>query len=223
MNALLRYQAALLLRSQRWLAPVLLYVAFVGTVVQSGQPVLDSLGYVAAALLPVAAWLVRVCAGQEPAASRTVVAAAVGGRPRVHLAALLTALGCAVVLGAAATAVVLAISEPASADHRVRVPLPAAGLAGLLAVCCCALTGAAVGALGSRPLLHRRGWSLTVIPLGALLCLVTTGSPAKSAVTGLVTGSLTGTVRVPVLPLLGAAGVAAVAGALACRLTSVRG
>lgn len=223
MTALIRYQTDLLVRSQRWTAPVLLYAAFLAVGVRAGQPVLDSLGYTAAGLLPVTAWLVRVCAGQEPPAARAVVAAAVGGQPRAHLAALLTALGCAGLLGTAATAVVLVISDPAGADHTVRVPLPAACVAGLLATACCVLLGAAVGALCTRPLLHGRGWSMVATVLASLLALVTTGSPAKYAVTGLVTGSLTGTVHVPVLPLLGAAAVAAAALALACRLTSVRG
>lgn len=223
MTALIRYRTALLLRSQRWLAPVLLYVAFLGVGVRSGQPVLDSLGYSAAGLLPVTAWLVQVCATQEPPAARTVVAAAVGGQPRAHLAALLAASGCAGLLGAAATAVVLLISEPASTDHTVEVPLPSAGLAGLLAAVCCVLLGAAVGALCTRPLLHRRGWSVAATVLAALLALVTSGSPAKYAVTGLVTGSHTGTVHVPVLPLLGAVAVATAVAALVCRLTSVRG
>lgn len=223
MSALIRYQAALLLRSQRWLAPVLLYVAFLVVGVRAGQPVLDSLGYSAAGLLPVAAWLVRICATQEPPAARTVVAAAVGGQPRAHLAALLTALGSAGLLGTAAIAVVLLISEPASTDHTVAVPLTSAGLAGLLATACCALLGAAAGALCTRPLLHRRGPSIAATVLAALLALVTSGSPAKYAVTGLVTGSHTGTAHVPVLPLLGAAAVATAVAALACRLTSVRG
>ncbi|WP_326657113.1 ABC transporter [Streptomyces sp. NBC_00385] len=223
MTALVRYQAALLLRSQRWLAPVLLYVAFLGVGVRSGQPVLDSLGYSAAGLLPVTAWLVQVCVTQEPPAARTVVAAAVGGQPRAHLAALLAASGCAGLLGAAATAVVLVISEPASTDHTVEVPLPSAGLAGLLAAACCVLLGATVGALCARPLLHRRGWSVATTVLAALLALVTSGSPAKYAVTGLVTGSHTGAVEVPVLPLLGAVAVATAAAVLACRLTSTRG
>lgn len=223
MTALVRYQAGLLVRSQRWLAPVLLYAAFLAVGVRAGQPVLDSLGYTAAGLLPVTAWLVRVCVTQEPPAARAVVAAAVGGQPRAHLAALLTALGCAGLLGAAATAVVSAISDPASTDHSVRVPLPAAGAAGLLATACCVLLGAAVGALCTRPLLHGRGWSIAATVLASLLALVTAGSPAEHAVTGLATGSLTGTVRMPVLPLLGAAAIAAAALALACRLTSVRG
>ncbi|MFJ1549645.1 ABC transporter [Streptomyces sp. NPDC088246] len=222
MTALLRYQAALLIRSQRWLAPVLLYAAFLGIGVQSGQPVLDSLGYAAAGLLPVTAWLVRLCVNQEPPAARTV-AAAVAGSPRVHLASLLVALGCAGLLGAVATPIVLLISSPTSTDNTVRVPLLPAGLAGLLAAVCCVLLGAAVGALCTRPLLHRRGWSVATTVLAALLALVTSGSPANHAVTGLVTGSQTGTVHVPLLPLVAAAAIAAAVAALACRLTSLRG
>lgn len=222
MTALLRYQADLLVRSQRWLAPVLLYAAFLGIGVQSGQPVLDSLGYAAAGLLPVTAWLVQLCAGQEPPAARTVAAAAVGAA-RVHLAALLAALGCAGLLGAAGTLVVVLISKPASTDNAVRVaPLPAA-LAGLLAAACCVLLGAVVGALCTRPLLHRRGWSVLATVLAALLALVTSGSPAHHAVTGLVTGSRTGTVHMPVLPLLAATALAVAAVAFTCRLTSLRG
>ncbi|MGW2476222.1 ABC transporter [Streptomyces sp. NPDC001665] len=223
MTALIRYQADLLARSQRWLAPVLLYLAFLAVGIRSGQPVLDSLGYTAAGMLPVTAWLVRVCLTQEPPAARAVVAAAAGGQPRAHLAALLTGLGGAALLGTAATAVVLAISDPAGTDHSVRVPLAPAGAAGILATACCVLLGAAAGALCSRPLLHGRGWSIAATVLAALLALVTAGSPAKYAVTGLVTGSLTGTVHVPALPLLGAVAVTAAVFALVCRLASVRG
>ncbi|MFC9242791.1 hypothetical protein ACFT7S_01740 [Streptomyces sp. NPDC057136] len=71
-------------------------------------------------------------------------------------------------------------------------------------------------------MLHRRGWSVAATVLGVLLALVTSGSPAKYAVTGLVSGSLSGTVRLPVLPLAGAVAIAAAVAALVCRLTSVR-
>ncbi|MET9802434.1 hypothetical protein [Streptomyces sp. NPDC006368] len=57
------------------------------------------------------------------------------------------------------------------------------------------------------------------IALSALLALVTPGSPARHAVTALVTGSLTGTVDPPWLAFVGAMAVAA-ATALACRLTA---
>ncbi|MFH9617381.1 hypothetical protein ACH4MM_27270 [Streptomyces pratensis] len=58
--------------------------------------------------------------------------------------------------------------------------------------------------------------------LGALLALVTDGSPAKAAVTGLVSGSLTGAVRVPLVPLAGAVAVAVVVAALTSRVAALR-
>ncbi|MFF8957500.1 ABC transporter [Streptomyces sp. NPDC014894] len=222
MTALIGYQTALLARSQRWLPPFLLYAVLLAIGVQTGRPVLDSLGYAAAVLLPVTAWLVRICATQEPAAARAVVAAA-AGPPRAHLAALGAAAVCATGLGVAGTAVVALVSTARSADDRTPVPLPEAVAAGLLAVAVCVLTGAAVGALCTRPLLHGRGWSLAATALAALLALVTTGSPAKHAVTALVTGSRTGSVRFAWPALAGALLLAAAAVAAACALTSRRG
>ncbi|MEU5285552.1 hypothetical protein N7925_06375 [Streptomyces sp. CA-278952] len=61
-----------------------------------------------------------------------------------------------------------------------------------------------------------RGWSVAAAVLGSVLALVTAGSPARLAVTALVTGSRTGTVQPPVLPLLGAA-------VLVCRTAARRG
>ncbi|MFI6035446.1 ABC transporter [Streptomyces sp. NPDC051315] len=221
MTALLRYQAALLLRSQRWLPPFLLYAVFLGVSVQGGQPVLDSLGYAAAALLPVAAWLVRICVTQEPPAARTVVAAA-AGPVRAHLAAVLAGLGAAVVSGTAATTVVTLISAPVSADHQQRIPLPEACAAGLLAALTCALLGTAVGALTAWPVLRSPGRAVPALLLSALLALVVAGSPAQAAVSGLVTGSHSATVRPPLLPLAAAVLLTAAAVAVACVLTSRR-
>ncbi|MEU5887334.1 ABC transporter [Streptomyces sp. NPDC047461] len=221
MTALLRYQAALLVRSQRWLPPFILYVAFLGVGVQSGQPILDSLGYAAAALLPVAAWLVRICVSNEPPAARACVSAAVGPA-RAHLASLLVAFATAALLGAVATLVVTLISDPVSADHQMRVPRLPAGAAGLIAVLACALLGTAVGALTTWPLLRSPGRAVPTMLLAALLTMVTTGSPAQAAVQGLVTGSREGTAPLPLLPLAAAALLTAGATAVACVLTSRR-
>ncbi|MDT9690138.1 ABC transporter [Streptomyces sp. P9(2023)] len=215
MTALLRYQTDLLLRSQRWLAPLLLYAVFLGVGVNAGEPVLGALGYAAAALLPVTAWVVRICLGQEPAAARNVVAAA-AGRQRAHLAAVLAALACAAPLGAVAVLGVTAVGDLRGVDPA------GAGLAGLLATTTCVLTGAAVGALTTRPLVRSRGWSLAALVLGSLLALVTTGSPAKHAVTALVTGSRTATVPMPWPALAGGLLLAAVAVAVSVRATAWR-
>jgi hypothetical protein len=220
-TALLRYQAALLARSQRWLPPFILYAAFLGIGVQGGQPVLDSLGYAAAALLPVAAWLVRICVTGEPPAAGHCVAAAVGPG-RAHLARLLVAWGASAALGTLATVVVTWISDPASSDHQTRVPPLPAGAAGLLAALACALLGTAVGALTTWPLLRSTGRAVPALLLAALLALVVSGSPAQAAVSGLVTGSRSGTVDLPLLPFAGAALLAAAATATACALTSRR-
>ncbi|MCT9080652.1 hypothetical protein [Streptomyces fulvoviolaceus] len=221
MTALLRYQAALLVRSQRWLPPFILYAVFLGVGVQGGQPVLDSLGYAAAALLPVAGWLVRICVTGEPPAARACVAAAVGPG-RAHLARLLVALGAAVALGTVATVVVAWITDPVSSDHQTRVPPLPAAAAGLLAALACALLGTAVGALTTWPLLRSTGRAVPALLLAALLSLVVSGSPAQAAISGLVTGSQSAKVDFPLLPLAGAAVLATAAIAVACALTSRR-
>jgi hypothetical protein len=221
MTALLRYQADLLVRSQRWLPPFLLYAVFLAVGVQGGQPLLDSLGYAAAALLPVSAWLVRVCVTQEPPAARTVVAAA-AGPARAHLACVLVGLIAAMALGAATTAVVVLVSDPAGADRQRRVPVLEASAAGLLAALTCALLGTAVGALTAPPVVRSPGRAIPTLLLAALLALVTAGSPAQAAVSGLVTGSRSATISPPLLPLAAAAVLTAAATAAACALTSRR-
>lgn len=221
MIPLLRYQTALLLRSQRWLPPFVLYAAFLAIGVQSGQPVLDSLGYAAAAVLPVAAWLVRICVSNEPPAARSCVGAA-AGPGRGHLACVLVALGASTALGTAATLVVTAVSSPTSTDHSVRIPAASAVGAGLIAALVCALLGTAVGALTAWPLLRSPGRAVPALMLAALLALVVSGSPARAAVSALVSGSHSARVALPLLPLVLAALVTAVATALACALTTRR-
>ncbi|MFD8009324.1 ABC transporter [Streptomyces sp. NPDC058955] len=208
MTALLRFHSALFFRSQRWLAPLLLYAALVAVGVRPGDPVLGSLGIAAAGLVPVSAWTVRICLTQEPPAARAVVAAA-GGRSRAHLAALLTGAGWPVLAGAVATGAVTATGDLAGTGG------PDALLAGALATTACALTGGAVGALAARPFVKAPGWSVAALLLGSLLVLVTTGSPAKHAVTALVAAE--GTAGPPWAACAAAVLAAAATAAASCR------
>ncbi|MEO3753862.1 ABC transporter [Streptomyces sp. B6B3] len=221
MFALTRYQAALLLRSYRWLPPLLLYLVLLGVGVQTGEPVLDALGYAAAALLPVAAWLVRVCVTTEPPAARACVSAAAGGF-LAHLAGVLTALTAAVLLGTAGTAAVTWASAELASDRSTVIPsLPAAG-SGLLAMLTCAFLGTALGALGNRPLLRSPGWSIAGTSLAAVLLLAASASPANAAVSSLITGSQEGEVHWPVWPCALAALLAAASTTIACRAATRR-
>lgn len=215
--ALLRYQAELVLRSHRWLPPFLFYGAVMAIGIAGGQPLLGSLGYAAALLLPVAAWTVRVCVTTEPPAARACVASAVGTR-RAQAGALLTALLATSAVGATGTLLVAAVSGAHSDDDRTAVPVGAALLAGLMAAAVSALLGTAVGALTNPPLVRAGGWSVLATAIAAGAALIATGSPAQAAVTGLVKGSRTGAVHYPLLALALAliAAAASMAASAAC-------
>ncbi|GGS03730.1 hypothetical protein Snoj_08450 [Streptomyces nojiriensis] len=182
--------------------------------IRPGDPVLDSLGLAAAGLVPATAWLVRICVTVEPDAARDCTAAA-AGPVRVHAAALLTASAGALLAGAAAAAVALLTGDRSGAG-----PV-AAALAGALAVAACTLTGAAVGALCSRPLLRRRGHAVLAGSLGSVLALVLAASPARAAVSALVTAGRSGPAPLPLTPLAAALVLAAAAGTTAA-LTAAR-
>ncbi|MEU2720440.1 ABC transporter [Streptomyces smyrnaeus] len=219
--ALIRYQLALLVRSQRWLAPLLLYAGLLAVGVRAGQPLLDSLGLAAAALLPAAAWLVRGCVTAEPPAARHCAAAAAGAW-RVHLAGVAAGGVAALLFGCAGVGLVAATSAPRSTDGSVAVPLlPAVG-AGLCGMLACVLTGAAVGALGNRPLVRSRGYAVAATLLGSVAALALGASPANAAVTGLVRGSAQGAVQVPWVPSLCAVALAGLAAAAACAVATRR-
>ncbi|NKI44481.1 ABC transporter [Streptomyces physcomitrii] len=222
MTALLRYHCALLLRSQRLIAPLLCYAAVLAIGIRAGEPVLDSLGWTAAALVPVAAWTARICVSGEPAAARACGAAAAGPR-RVQLACLLTALLTSCLLGALATGFVSMIGEAAADDHRTPVGRLPAALAGLCAVLVCALVGTAVGALTSWPLVRSTGRAVTALTGAVVLALVLAGSPARTAITAMVTGSQRGSVPAPVVPLLLALLLTGAAAATTCWASARRG
>ncbi|MEW9515179.1 ABC transporter [Streptomyces tubercidicus] len=222
MIALLRYQTALLIGSHRWLPPVILYAAWLAISVRGGDPLLDGLGYAAGGLLPVAVWLTRTCVTNEPSAARNCVAAA-AGPGRAHLAGVLTAAGTALLLALVGTALVVLVSDPRSTGHQVAVPVLPAAFAGLLAALVCLLMGTAIGALSNWPVLRSTGWSIPTGLVAALLLLVLGASPANAAVSGLVTGSLHGTISIPWLPLTATVLIAVAAAAAACALSSRRG
>ncbi len=135
----------------------------------------------------------------------------------MHAAALLTGLAGSLLAGAAGAAVVLLTGDRAGLDPAATV------LAAALAVAVCALTGAAVGALCSRPLVRRRGYGVLAGILGALLAWVLAPSPARGAVSALVTGARSGAVPLPLPSLAGALLLAGAAGAVACLAAARRG
>jgi hypothetical protein len=198
--AVARYTAADVLRSQRYLLPLLAYAAVLG-VLYGGDPGPAPGPWAASALVlyPMAAWLAVVVANSESPEQRPVTVAAAGGFAPVTAATLLVALAGAFVMAAVPVLVPLVV-----------VRYPYAGpvvLVGAFAHVACATTGIAVGLLCARPLVRRIGWSFC---LGLTITVVTAVQPGLppvgTAVQAIVSGG-----PAPVAEAL--AGVALAAGA----------
>jgi len=195
MTALIRYQAALMIRAHRWVGPLLLYATLL-TFMGDSQPLKFGLGWSAAMLVPSAAWLTRSALTVEPAAARACAAVA-GGPHRVHLAALTTAFAGGVILALAGAGYELArCPQPGGLGTHVSV------LAGGLATAAvCLLVGSAVGTLCNPPLVRHPAVALLATIGTAVFALVADVSPANAALRG--TGGLpSGPAWLAGLPLL---------------------
>jgi len=176
-TALVRYQAALLLRSQRWLVPVLFYAAAVAAGSNGGEPLGDALGWSAAMALPAAAWLTRCCLTNEPAAARACLAAA-GGARRAHVSALVVAGAGALLLPIVGTGFEILVSAAPHGGPGRSAVIGAGFVAGLTA----ALTGTAVAAVCNPPVIRRTGAAVLATVFAVIYALAASASPALAAI-----------------------------------------
>lgn len=155
MIGLVRYLGSDLLRSQRFLLPMLLYVVLVAPLLNGDPGPPPRLWTITALVLcPVSCWLAVTVANTEDPVQRQVTIAAAGGPARVAFGVLITCLLADTVLVAVAMCwpmLTTSYAFPASAVT-----------AGLLAHVAVAGTGTAVGLLCARPVLHGIGWSAVV-------------------------------------------------------------
>ena len=221
MIALVRYELALLARSQRWIPPLVLYVlGVVGLGGTSGgshpQSVGEALRWSALMLVPVVAWLTRSALTGEPDAARACVAAAAGPR-RAQVAALTAALAAGMVIAVAGIAWAMTLGAWGK-DWL-------AGLGfGLGAVITCLLVGSAVGTACNPPLIRRPGMAMLSTAVLAILALESGASPANAAVT-VAGGGVPGMPGHgwPIgLPLAAAVGLAAAAWTVSARAAARR-
>ena len=192
MTALLRYQTAILLRSHRWIFPVIAYVLLISVGAASTTPLAEGLDWSAAMLVPAVAFITRSMLVAEPDASRAVVAAAAGpdrGPGRAQLAALLAALGGGAVLGVIGAVFTLLTSEPAGpraqsgVTDRITATIdhPSIFLAGLVTAVVCLFVGAAAGTLCNPPLLRHPGAAALATLAVVIVALAANVSPANAA------------------------------------------
>jgi hypothetical protein len=186
--ALLRYQTAIMARSHRWIFPVIAYGALIAVEATGSATLAEGLGWSAAMLVPVVAFLTRSMLTAEPDAARACAAAA-AGPIRVQLATLLTALGGGIVLAVVGTCFTLLTSESVATNPQrgvlgkvtATVAHPQVVAAGLVTAAVCLLVGTAVGALCNPPLLRHPGAAMLATLAAAIFALASDVSPAGAA------------------------------------------
>jgi hypothetical protein len=187
--ALLRYQTAILLRSHRWIFPLIAYGLLIAVGAAGSTSLAETLDWSGAMLVPVVAFLTRGMLTAEPDAARACVSAA-AGPVRAQLATLIVPLGAGAVLGAAATVFGVLTAEAASnapgsgVAGKVAAAASHPGIvaAGLLIALVCLLVGSAVGALCNPPLLRHRAAAMLSTLAAIVVALAAGVSPASAAI-----------------------------------------
>lgn len=188
MTALVRYQASILLRSYRWVFPLVAYLFLVSIGSVGSSSLMESLDWSGATLVPVVAFLTRAMLTAEPDAARACVAAATGPA-RAQLAALVVPLAGGAVLGLITTFADILTAEAASTvpTNSIQGKLsavtahPGIVVAGLLIALICLLVGAAIGTLLNPPLVRHPAVAMMSTLAAVVLAFVISISPASAA------------------------------------------
>lgn len=153
MIALMRYQLATMLHGQRYLAPVLLFLALLSVFTINDQGSLSNIYVVcASAVLVCTAWLTITLLNAEDPVHRAITIVNANGSRRVLLAGVQLAL----LLGLALTAVGTVFPLESG-----RHPVTGAGLLlGVEAQVVSSCVGVGIGLLCSRLMIRRSGYSL---------------------------------------------------------------
>jgi hypothetical protein len=184
-TALVRYQAAILFRSHRWVLPLIGYVVLISVASVGGQDSLgDGLNWSAAMLLPVVAFLTRSMLTAEPQAARACVAAAAGPR-KAQVAVLLTGLAGGAALALLGAAYELATFGGLRKMLHVHPWLLTTGLgSGLGKAVICVVVGSAVGTFCNPPVIRHQTVAVLSTIAAVLLALLSSVSPASAALRG---------------------------------------
>jgi hypothetical protein len=170
--AVARYLLSEHFRSRRFVAPMLLLAS--GVVVlyaQPPNPVLSTAGTVAAFTFPCMCWSALALLNTQGDADRHVLLVAAG--PRAFILGRLLSLAALCVIVS-----VLAVAFPTVTGRFETSPTPGELADCLLATILCALAGAGLGALFSRPLVRSRTIAVFGLALTALVTVPLNGPPA---------------------------------------------
>jgi hypothetical protein len=172
MIALIRYVGRDTLRSQRWAAPLLCFAAVDAIIGAQTGSVLPSYAIEAAALLFITTWLTVVVVNNEDPIQQSITEVCARSQTKVRISKLAVSLLIAVVLGALGMVAPAILSGSPTTAKEV--------IAGFCAQIITALMGVAFGTLCSRPIIHRRSWSVLLgVLLGMATVLIPHGPPTR--------------------------------------------
>lgn len=181
MTALVRYTVAVMLHSQRFLPPVLLFLICVGTFAQGAgvEPVVPIFATMTGVAFVCAAWLTIVLVNAEDPVQRAITVVNTGRSLPLLVAVVVVVLATFAVLIAAVLALPLVLG-----NQRLHVvELVVGGLALLTG----ASFGVAVGLPTSRMVIRRQGYALMTTLILLLVFLLFRGLPPVNAVIVLLT------------------------------------
>lgn len=168
--ALVRYAGATMLHSQRYLAPVLLFMAVVGVSSSNDSgPLPPTYGLCAGALFVCATWLTIALISVEDPAHRAITVVSAGRSSRVLLASVVVAVISCLILTVVGVVLPLLVGT-----HTVGAADLALGVEAELTGAC---AGIAIGLLCSRLVIRRRGYALIAAVGLVLVALLVRGLP----------------------------------------------
>ncbi|MFE3033155.1 hypothetical protein ACFXKY_16115 [Streptomyces canus] len=168
MIALVRYMFTVMLLSQRYLAPLLLFVGLLAVLTSSDSgPLAATYGSASGGMLVCSVWLTMALIGLEDQTHRSVVVVTAGSHLRVLLGSVGTAALWCLPLTAAGLVLPLLFGS-----HTFTL---ADAVLGTEAQLTCAFTGIAIGVLCSRLLFRRQGYALLLALILLLAVLLAKG------------------------------------------------
>ncbi|GAA1194248.1 hypothetical protein F4556_001604 [Kitasatospora gansuensis] len=163
MTALCRFTLARLLHSQRYLPPVLLFLALVTVLTSSDSgPLTAVYGVCAGSMFLTSCWLTVSLVNLDEPQGRAIAVVSSGSARRLFAADALVALGICLLL------TLFGLAYPLVAGHHTVQGVQL--LVGAAAQLTAAATGIALGLVCSRPVVGRPGYSL-LAALGSALVL----------------------------------------------------
>ncbi|MGH3854050.1 MAG: hypothetical protein ACRDR6_11245 [Pseudonocardiaceae bacterium] len=168
MSALIRYSFATMLHSQRYVAPVLLFMGIVGVLSSNDAgPLAPVYATCAAAMFVCATWLTIALISVDDSTHRAITVVSAGNSVRVLSATVAVAALSCLVLAVAGLVFPLLVGE-----HTVTA---LALFVGTEAQLTCAAAGIAIGLICSRLVMRRQGYSVIVALALIMIALLVPG------------------------------------------------